>query len=278
MTGNWDDSQRNFGQKQNRQTGEAVSHRIVTGLLGAAAVSTVMACDGGAVTFAPRMAGPHRANQAGGSFAPRELPLGIAASAAPGDDSGVVEAAQVFAIRLVTPNLAVPSSADFPETAIHFERLNQMNQTTGNRIEHWLVDGAVDSEGRFSRKVRSHWRLLLGRDGAGFFPEMAALEGHEIYQMPDHRQLLADARQAAWDLKQSQESARKTVQLAENRAAWKAIEDARSAEEKAEAALKLAQSLLDAGRTEPARKRLQGLIEKFPGTRAAAKAEELLKE
>jgi hypothetical protein len=245
--------------------------------MGSITIATLVACDGGAVKFAPRAAGPHRATQTGDRFAPRELPLGIATSAQPGDDAGVVEAARVFATRLVTPNLAAPKSAVFPEETVRFERLTPMNNTTDSRIEHWLVDGVVDSEGRFGRTVRSHWRLLLGRDGAGYFPEMAALEGHEIYQMPDHRQLLADARQAAWDARQAQESARKTLQLAESRAAWKALDEAKPAEEKAEAALKLAQSLLDAGRTEPARKRLQELIEKFPGTRAAARAKELLK-
>jgi hypothetical protein len=178
----------------------------------------------------------------------------------------------------VTPNLAVPKSAEFPEKAIRFERLTQMNQMTDSRIEHWLVDGAVDSEGRFGLKFRAHWRILLGRDGAGFFPEMAALKGHEIYRMPEHKQLLDNARQAAWDQHQAQESARKTIQLAENRAAWKALEESKPAEEKAEAALKLAQSLLDAGRTEAARRRLQELVERFAGTRAAARAEELLKK
>ena len=252
--------------------------RTLTGLIGAIVISTLMACDAGAVKFAPRVAGPHGATRAADGFAPRELPLGIAASAQPGDDSGVVEAARVFATRLVTPNLAFPKSAVFPEKTIRFERLTQMNNTTDSRIEHWLVDGAVDAEGRFGLTIRSRWRLLLGRDGAGFFSEMSALEGHAIYQMPDHRQLLADARQAAWDRRQAQESARKTLELAESRAAWKALEQAKPAEEKAEAALKLAQSLLDAGRTGPARKRLQELIEKFPGTRAAARAEELLKE
>jgi hypothetical protein len=248
------------------------------GLVGSIALPALCACDGGAVKFVPRVAGPHGAAQAAEGFVPRELPLGIAASAPPGDDTGVFDAARVFATRLVTPNLASPKSAVFPEETIRFERLTQMNQTTDSRIEHWLVDGAVDSDGRFGLKIRSRWRLLLGRDGAGFFPEIAALGGHEIYQMPDHRQLLADARQAAWDRRQAQESARKTLELAESRAAWKALVESKPAEEKAQAALKLAQSLLDAGRAEPARKRLQELIEKFPGTRAAAEAEELLKK
>jgi hypothetical protein len=250
----------------------------MTGLLGTIAISALFACDGGAVKFAPRVAGPHGAAHAPDSFVPRELPPGIAASAQSGDDTGVVEAARVFATRFVTPNLAFPKSAVFPEETVRFERLTPMNQTTDSRIEHWLVDGAVDAEGRFGLTMRSRWRVLLGRDGAGFFPEVAALEGHEIYQMPDHKQLLADARQAAWDQRQAQESARKTVELAESRAAWKALEEARPAEEKADAALKLAQSLLDAGRTEPARRRLQELIERFPGTRAAEEAEALLKK
>jgi hypothetical protein len=246
--------------------------------LGSIALSALCACDGGAVRFTPRVSGPHHSSTAKDSFAARELPLGIAASREPGDDAGVVEAARLFAMRLVMPNLAFPKSAEFPEAAIRFERLTQMNQATDSRIEHWLVDGAVDSEGRFGLKVRSRWRMLLGRDGAGFFPEMASLEGHEIYQMPDHKQLLADARQAAWNVREAQASAQKTLQLAASRAAWKALEESKPAEEKAQAALKLAQSLLDAGRTEPARKRLKELVEKFPGTRAAARAAELLKE
>ena len=42
--------------------------------------------------------------------------------------------------------------------------------------------------------------------------------------------------------------------------------------------LKLAQSLLDAGRIEPARKRLQDVIDTFPDTGAAAEAAELLEK
>jgi hypothetical protein len=95
-------------------------------------------------------------------------------------DAGVADAARKFAIQLVTPDLKVPESAEFPEDAIRFERLILLNQTTAGRIEHWLVDGAVDSRNDFGIRVRSHWRMLLARADDGFFPVMAQLGDFEI--------------------------------------------------------------------------------------------------
>jgi TolA-binding protein len=95
--------------------------------------------------------------------------------------------------------------------------------------------------------------------------------------MRGHVEMLAEARRAAWQQVEAQAAAQKATELAANRAVWQAIDAAKPAEEKARAALKLAIDLLSAGREEPARRRLQDVIDKFPGTGAAAQAEELLK-
>jgi len=91
-------------------------------------------------------------------------------------------------------------------------------------------------------------------------------------------EMLAEARDAAWTQRKAKAAEKKASDLAASRAVWKAIDAARPAEEKAGAALKLAVSLLAAGREEPARRRLQEVIDKFPGTIAAAEAEALLKK
>lgn len=192
-------------------------------------------------------------------------------------DAGVVDAARKFAIQLVPPDLKVPDSAEFPPDSIRFERLTLLTRTTGGRIEHWYVDGAVDSRNDYAVQVRSRWRIMLARADDSFFPVMAQLGDFEIYRMRGHVEMLAEARQAAWKEREDQAAAQKATELAANRALWKAIDAAKPAEEKAQAALKLAADLLAAGREEPARRRLQEVIEKFPGTNAAAQAEELLK-
>lgn len=194
------------------------------------------------------------------------------------DDAGVADAAQTFAIQLVTNNLKVPESAAFPHDAITFERLTLLNQTTGGRIEHWYVFGAVDSRNDYGARVRSHWRIMLAREADRFFPVMAQLGDFEIYRMRGHVEMLAEARRQAWQERESQAAAQKADELAANRAVWQAIDAAKPAEEKARAALKLASDLLAAGREEPARRRLQEVIDKYPGTKAAGQAEEMLAE
>lgn len=191
-------------------------------------------------------------------------------------DSGVTNAARTFAIQLVTENLKVPDSARYPEDSIAFERLNLLNQTTGGRIEHWFVAGAVDSNNDYGVKVRSRWRVLLAREADEFFPVMAQLGDFEIYRMRGYVELLAEGRRVAWQERQAQAAAQKADELAANRALWQAIDAAKPAEEKARAALKLARDLWAAGREAPARRRLQELIEKYPGTQAARQAEEML--
>jgi len=193
-------------------------------------------------------------------------------------DLGVVDAARQFAIKLVTSNLKVPESAEFAENAIRFERLALLNQTTGGKIEHWYVDGAVDSRNDYGVIVRSGWRILLARADDAFFPIMAQLGDFEIYRMRGHVEMLAEGRREAWQEREAQAAAQKATELAANRAVWQAIDKARPAEEKARAALKLAIDLLAAGREEPARRRLQEVIDKFPDTNAAGEAEELLRE
>ncbi len=193
-------------------------------------------------------------------------------------DAGVVDAAVNFAMQLVTPDLKVAESAEFPTNAIRFERLALLNQTTGGRIEHWFVDGAVDSRNDYGVRVRSHWRILLARAADSFFPVMAQLGDFEIYRMRGHVEMLAEARRAAWQELEARPPHGRANELAANRAVWQAIDAAKPAEEKARAALKLAVDLLGAGREAPARRRLQEVIDQFPGTSAAAQAEELLAE
>jgi hypothetical protein len=107
---------------------------------------------------------------------------------------------------------------------------------------------------------------------------MASLDGVEIYHLQSHPQLLVDVREAEIQHRESQAATAKAEVLAAKREVWHEIDAAKPAEKKAEAALKLAVSLLDAGRIEPARKRLQDVIDKFPDTRAAAEAAELLEK
>jgi hypothetical protein len=192
-------------------------------------------------------------------------------------DAGVADAARKFAMKFVTPNLKSPESAEFPEGAIRLERLDLLNRTMGGRIEHWFVDGTVVSRNDYGVMVRSGWRTLLARADDSFFPVMQQLGDFEVYRMRGHVAMLAEARQTAWQERQAQAATEKASELAANRAIWKAIDAAKPAEEKARAALKLAVDLLAAGREEPARKRLQEVIDKFPGTNAASKAQELLK-
>jgi hypothetical protein len=191
-------------------------------------------------------------------------------------DDGVIEAARAFAIRLVTPAFKAAGPAEFPEDAIRFERLAFMHVSTGGKMEHWLVDGNVTAKN--GGKRLSQWRVLIARLDDSFIPVMASLDGVEIYHLRSHPQLLVDVREAEIKNRESQAAAAKAEELAAKRAVWKEIDATRPAEQKAEAALKLAVSLLDAGRIEPARKRLHDVIEKFPDTRAAAEAAELLEK
>jgi hypothetical protein len=193
-------------------------------------------------------------------------------------DAGVPAAARDYAIRLIVPNLKSPNSAEVPADRIHFERLTNLNATTGDRIEHWLTDGVAISRNDFGVRVPAHWKIIVARFDDSFFPVTALLEGVEVYRMRGHWEMLVDARQEAWQAQKDEVTARKEREVAENRAAWKAREEARPVEEKAQAALKLATILLNAGRTEAAQVRLKEVIEKYPGSSAAAEAEGLLKE
>jgi len=78
--------------------------------------------------------------------------------------------------------------------------------------------------------------------------------------------------------KKAKEAAKRAKELPSKRAAWQAQEEAKSAEQKAEEALRLAIDLLEADRREPAHRRLREIIEKYPDTKAAAKAQSLLKK
>jgi len=256
---------------------ELTRKQIVAPLVGLIAAGTMAACDQGAVRILPPATWKPRAADETEAAPPAGPQFRLAAPHERENlDDGVADAARQFAIQFVNPNLAFPDTAEFPESAIRFTRLVLLGQSTGGQIEHWLVDGAVDSKNGYGIRVRSHWRILLGRLDDSFFPVMAVLEGVQIFRMHGHVEMLATARRTALETREMQAAAQKADELAANRAAWKAIDEAKPLEEKAEAALKLAESLLAAGREEPARRRLQEIIDKFPETRAAAKAEELL--
>lgn len=191
-------------------------------------------------------------------------------------DAGVAEASRQFAIELLTPSLKQPDSSRFPADAIRFERLEQLNRVTGQKIEHWLVDGVVDSRNGYGYMARSPWRVVLGRDGTAFFPIIASLDGFAVYHCRSHSDLIREARRAAVQERQKEAAAKTAQELAEKNAVWQAINAAKPADVKAQAALKLALNLLAAGKVEAAYGRLQELIEKFPDTEAAAEARELL--
>jgi hypothetical protein len=193
-------------------------------------------------------------------------------------DAGVAAAAREYAVQLIVPNLKSTDSAEVPEGQIHFERMKGLNATTGDRIEHWLADGVAVSPNDFGVRVPAHWRIMIARSDDSFFPVTALLEGVEVYRMRGHWEMLMDARQEAWQEQRDQVTARKERDVAESRAAWKAREEAKPVEEKAQAALKLATILINAGRTEAAQGRLKEVIEKFPGTAAAAEAQGLLNQ
>jgi hypothetical protein len=259
--------------------------QIIAAVLGAAAGGTLIAI--AAVVFvrwhAPAIrVAPRPARRPTAEAAEPTAPLADQALLVPvpragnGADAGVAEAARQLAVRFVKPNLVAPESAEFPIEAIRVEPLFLLNQTTDRRIEHWLVDGAVNSRNEYGVMVRSRWRILLGRADDNYFPVTATLEGLEIYRTRGHVEMLAEARKAAAEQRQKAAADRKAQELTANRAVWKANEEAKPAEEKAAAALKLAVSLLNAGRKEPARRRLQEVIEKYPDTAAAAQAAELL--
>ncbi len=191
-------------------------------------------------------------------------------------DEGVSGAAREFAVKLVTPALNASGPVEFPEDSIRFERLAFMHSSTGGKMDHWLVDGVVAA--RDGGRRRAPWRMVVARLDDSFFPVTVSLEGVEIYHLRSHVQLLVEVREAEIHNRESLAAAAKAEELAAKRAVWKEIDATRPAEQKAEAALKLAVSLLDAGRIEPARKRLQDVIAKFPGTRAATEAAELLEK
>ena len=246
-------------------------HRVLPAIL----LSVLLGC-GGKGDSRPAAVPPAPADsRAGTADGLAESELRLPAPTEPEDiDDGVTEAARQFAIRLVTPAFKASGQAEFPEHSIRFERLAFMHSSTGGKMEHWLVDGVVAASDGGIR--RSHWRMVVARLDDSFLPVTASLDGVEIYHLRSHPQLLVDVREAEIHNREMQAAAAKAEELAAKRAVWKEIDATKPAEQKAEAALKLAVSLLDAGRIEPARKRLQDVIEKFPDTRAATEAAELL--
>ncbi|HEY3963318.1 MAG TPA: hypothetical protein VGM05_02095 [Planctomycetaceae bacterium] len=242
-----------------------------------------------AVTMVRRSDSPIRTPRTPVRMVDRSTPGGTAQSAAPtprldapderhGIDDGVADAARQFAIQFVTPELKFPETAQFPEDSIYLEPVTMMNLSTGDRIEHWQVDGEVESKNDHGLFVRSRWRIMIGRVDDKFFPVVVSLEGFPVYQMRGHVAMLQDARRADVQRKTAQVDAKNAKELAENRALWQSNAAAKPAERKAREALKLAVDLLDAGRHEPAHRRLQEIIERYPDTSAAAEAEKLLEQ
>ncbi len=261
--------------------------QIIAGVLGAGVAGTLIAfaaavlirSQGPAIRISPRPAHRPMAAPAEPTAPLAESQLTLPAPRdGDDDDAGVADAARQFAILFVKPNLVSPETAEFPEAAIHIERLTLLNQTTDGRVRHWMVDGAVRSRNEYGVMVRSRWQILAGRADDTFFPIMASLEGSEIFRTRGHVEMLAEARKTAWEQRQRTAADQKANEIAANRAVWKAIDEAKPAEEKAAAALKLAVSLLNAGRKAPARRRLLEVIDKFPDTPAAAEASELLQQ
>jgi hypothetical protein len=249
------------------------THRI----LAAIALSVLVGCGGKSDSRPAAMAPAPAESHAGTAVGLADSELHLPAPAEPENiDEGVTETAREFAIKLVTPAVKAAGPVEFPEEAIRFERLAFMHVSTGGKMDHWLVDGVVAAGDGGVR--RSHWRMVVARLDDSFIPVTVSLEGVEIYHLRTHPQLLADVREAEIRNRESLAAAAKTEELAAKRAVWKEIDATRPAEQKAESALKLAVSLLDAGRIEPARKRLQDVIEKFPDTHAAAEAAELLEK
>jgi hypothetical protein len=224
----------------------------------------------------------HRPTGVTATLIPQDSTESTLASKAPSDrddaDAGVAEAARQFAITLITPELKQPDSATFPADAIRLERLKLMDRMTDGAIEHWLVDGAVDSRNDYGYSVRSCWRMMVARRADSFLPVLASLEGIEVYYLRSHADLLAEGREDAIRRRNAAASKKKTRSIAGKRAVWKALEAVKSEETKAQAALRLAVDLLAAGRTEPAHRRLQELIDNYPETEAAEKAAKLLKK
>lgn len=78
--------------------------------------------------------------------------------------------------------------------------------------------------------------------------------------------------------KKAQAAEKRAKELPGKRAAWQAQSAAKTAEQKAQDALRMAVDLLNAGRREPALRRLREVVEKYPGTSAAEEADALLKK
>lgn len=131
------------------------------------------------------------------------------------------------------------------------------------------------------------WYKVFGTLGAGPRPpamqqqQQVAEEQSEAEEFERERAEREEAHRAkvkADQEKKSQEVAKRVKELPGKRAAWKSQEEAKSAEDKAQAALKLAKDLLKAERREAADRRLKEIVEKYPGTDAAAEAADLLKK
>jgi hypothetical protein len=178
----------------------------------------------------------------------------------------------------VTPELKFPESAEVPESPIRVEKFGVMDYSTGNAIEHWYVDGVVRSKNDYGVPVYSRWRIMIGRADDKFFPVVVSLEGAPVYQMQGHVAMLQDARRDNQQRQTAEAEAKKARELAAARAVWQANAEAKPVEQKAREALKMAVDLLEAGRREPAHRRLREIVEKYPDTSAAAEAEVLLKQ
>lgn|GEM_PF-5745990 len=124
------------------------------------------------------------------------------------------------------------------------------------------------------------WYRVFGMFGARppQMPQQTQQVQAEAIEAENELEEQRRARIKADQEKKAQLAEKHKKELPSKRAAWKAKEEARSAEEKAQADLKMALDLLQAERRDAAHRRFRDIIEKYPGTDAAAEAERRLKQ
>ncbi|MGQ0634629.1 MAG: hypothetical protein ACT4QC_08460 [Planctomycetaceae bacterium] len=210
------------------------------------------------------------------------------APVAPADpNAGVRHAAQQFAIKLVTPRLKAPATADFPKDSIAFERMETLKDDKGETLRRWLVQGGVDAENSFGAKLRSRWTMILGNSGDSFYPLVVEFEGAEIFRLPSYSSVVAQAEIVKQSSKKQEKREREVAtDRDDGRAAPKSDEkpkpelspeeQAAMNEKQAGSVLEQAKALRRKDRDSAADRRLREIVEKFPGTKAAAEAEKLL--
>jgi len=107
------------------------------------------------------------------------------------DNSGVKYAGREFAIRLITPALKAPATADFPSETVSSTTLESIIDNSGKTAQRWSVSGGVDSQNSFGAQLRSSWTVILLLSDNEYYPVAAELEGQIIYMDPEYLSLVA---------------------------------------------------------------------------------------